>query len=192
MKKLLLLVAIIFTDLSYAVAQKYATCQTAADVSSETFGPVAPNGAKDKFVAKHHSHGLYFEEEHNITWITFEIPRDTILTFELIPQKPHDDIDFLLFKDDEDLTEVFCTKLGEHKIKPIRTNLAKPDSVTHMGNTGLSLTATDTIVELGYNPCFSKALKVKKGERYYLVVDNYTEAKGAFIFDLHLKFPKYA
>ncbi|HXP49758.1 MAG TPA: OmpA family protein [Bacteroidia bacterium] len=191
MKKLLLLVAIIFVEVYTAGAQKYATCQMAADVSSESFGPIAPNGAKDKNVAKHHSHGLYFEEEHNITWITFEIPNDTILTFELIPQKPHDDIDFLLFKDDEDFPEVFCNKIAEHKIKPIRTNLAKPDSITHLGNTGLSLTATDTVVPLGYNPCFSKALKVKKGERYYLVVDNYTEAKGEFILDLHLKFPKF-
>jgi outer membrane protein OmpA-like peptidoglycan-associated protein len=43
---------------------------------------------------------------------------------------------------------------------------------------------------MGYNPSYSKALKVKKGERYYLVVDNYTEAKGAFSLALHIKFPK--
>ena len=191
MRKLLLLLAIMFVQIFIAGAQKHATCQTAAEVSSESFGPVAPNGMQDKSVQKSHSHGLYFETEHNVTWIAFDVPNDTVLTFELIPQKPHDDIDFLLFRDDEDLSEVFCTKIAGHKIKPIRTNLAKPDSVTHLGNTGLSLTATDTVVQRGHNSCFSKAVNVKKGERYYLAVDNYSEKKGAFILELHLKFPKY-
>ncbi|MGP8214023.1 MAG: OmpA family protein [Bacteroidia bacterium] len=179
------------TKVSVTEGQKYATCRTAADVSSETFGPVAPDGAKDKNVEKHHSHGFYFEEEHNITWITFEIPNDTILTFDLIPQKPKDDIDFLLFRDDDDFINVFSKKIEQHKILPLRSNLAKPDSLSPRGMTGLSLTAADTIVPVGNGPSYSKALKVKKGDRYYLVVDNFTEARGAFILDLHLKFPKY-
>lgn len=188
-KKLLLIIAIFFTTYTFTHAQKYGTCRTAADVSAETFGPVTPDGAIDKDVQKHHSHGLYFEEEHNITWITFEVPRDTILTFDIVPQKQEDDLDFLLFRDTEDFSNIFYKKIEEHKLKPIRTNLAKTDSVTHSGATGLSLTATDSIVPPGYNPCYSKALPVKKGERFYLVVDNYTEAKGEFILHLHLKFP---
>jgi outer membrane protein OmpA-like peptidoglycan-associated protein len=191
MKKLLFIVVIFLLSGEFANAQRYSTCSVAAEVSSESFGPVAPNGAVDKSVAKHHSHGLFFEEEHNITWIAFDIPCDTMLTFDIFPQKAGDDIDFLLFKDDEDLNELFCKKIEEHKLTPIRTNLAKPDSNTPKCSTGLSLTATDTIVPVGYNPNYSKALKVKKGERYYLVIDNYTEAKGAFILALHLKFPVY-
>jgi len=190
MKKLLLFITIVCTAISIAGAQKYATCKTAAEVSSSSFGPVSPNGSIDKDVEKHHSHGLFFEREHNITWITFEIPRDTVLTFDLVPQKQDDDIDFLLFRDTEDFSNVFYQKIAEHKLSPIRTNLAKPDSVTHSGMTGLSVTGTDTIVASGYNSCYSKALPVKKGERFYLVVDNYTEAKGAFILNLHIKFPK--
>ncbi len=188
MKKLLCFIAIIFFGLSIAVGQKHGTCSAAAEVSSESYGPVAPNGVIDKSVAKLHSHGRFFEEEHNITWVVFDIPNDTMLTFDIIPQKLNDDIDFLLFKDDEDFNEVFCKKIEEHKLTPVRTNLAKPDSATHSGITGLSLTATDSIVPLGYNPNYSKALKVKKGERYFMVIDNYTEAKGAFILKLHLRF----
>src|ERR1700756_3274783 len=122
MKKLLLFITIVCTAISIAGAQKYATCKTAAEVNASSFGPVSPNGSIDKDVEKHHSHGLFFEREHNITWITFEIPRDTVLTFDLVPQKQDDDIDFLLFRDTEDFSNVFYQKIAEHKLSPIRTN----------------------------------------------------------------------
>lgn len=186
MKKLLYPIAISFLICSVAGAQKYATCKDAVEISASSFGPVAPTGATDKTVSKRHSHGFYFEREHNITWITFVVPNDTVLTFDLIPQKPHDDIDFLLFRDESN----FCKKIAERKIKPVRSNLAKTDS-SHGNTTGLSLNAVDSIVPPGNNSPFSKALKVKAGERYYLVVDNYTEARGSFKLDLHLKFVKY-
>ena len=165
MKKLLCLLAIITLGPSFTVAQKHANCSTAMEVNSETFGPVSPSGAVDKSVLKPGSHGLFFEHEHNITWLVFDIPEDTVLTFDITPQNSHDDINFLLFRDDEDMNEMFCKKIAEHKIKPVRTNLAKTDTIMHNGVTGLSLTATDSVVMHGDNPQYSRSLRVKKNER---------------------------
>jgi len=188
MRKLLFIIAICFLTTFFAKGQKFSTCGTAAKVSYETFGPVMPNGSVDRSVERHHSHGLFFEEEHNVTWIAFEIPQDTVLTFDIFPQKTGQDINFLLFKDTVDVNEAFCKQIEDHKLVPVRTNLATPDSTKPKCSTGLSTTASDSIIPEGYNSNYSKALRVKKGDRFYLAIDNSTETKGAFILNLHVKF----
>src|ERR1051326_4080664 len=63
----------------------------------------------------------YFEKEHNTSWFRFEIQDDVELTFDIVPENPNDDVDFALFKYDED---GFCDRIRQHKLLPVRTNLA--------------------------------------------------------------------
>lgn len=186
MKKIGIGFSLFIFSVSFSFGQQYINCDRAAEINDSRFGPVMPNGSRDKAVVMKHSQGLYFEQGHNITWLTFVVPNDTILTFDLIPENAGDDLDFLLFQDEDD----FCRRVGEKKIKPLRSNMALPDTATHSGFIGLSETGTDTIITSGYKS-YCKALSVKKGERYYIVVDNWSVAQGGFTLKLHLKFPKY-
>jgi len=187
MRKLLLSIAIVISSPIVTSAQSYATCSFAGEVNFSTFGPVRPSGAKDKYVTKKHSNGLYFEQTHNITWLSFVVPNDTILTFDLIPQDPKDNLDFLVFRDEA----FFCKEIERGGVQPIRANVTKIDTAAHNSYTGLSASAKDTVVSSPDGPGYSKGIPVKKGERYYIVVDNCTEGKGGFVLLLHLNFPKY-
>jgi outer membrane protein OmpA-like peptidoglycan-associated protein len=186
MEKNLVSFLLFIFSFSFSFGQQYINCNRAAEVNDAVFGIVAPNGSQDKAVIMKHSQGLYFEQGHNITWLTFVVPNDTMLTFDLVPQNPSDNLDFLLFRDEDD----FCRGEAEKKIKPLRSNMALPDTATHTGITGISAAATDTIVTKGYKN-YCKPLNVKKGERYYIVVDNWSTTQGGFTLKLYLGFPKY-
>jgi outer membrane protein OmpA-like peptidoglycan-associated protein len=56
------------------------------------------------------------------------------------------------------------------------------------GMTGLSANAKNETESPGKHSTYSKALEVKKGERYYLVVDNYSNANSPFTLILHFRF----
>jgi outer membrane protein OmpA-like peptidoglycan-associated protein len=185
MKKIL--IGFLLFCFSFSYGQQYINCNRAAEINDVAFGPVMPNGSKDKAVVLKHSQGLFFEQGHNISWLTFVVPNDTVLTFDLIPENAGDDLDFLLFQDEDD----FCRRVAEKNIKPLRSNMALPDTAMHSGNKGLSVIATDTIIASGYKG-YCKGLMVKKGERYYIVVDNWSVEQGGFTLKLHLRFPKYA
>src|SRR5882672_3066567 len=64
----------------------------------------------------------YFEKEHNTSWFRFEIVNAVELTFDISPDDPNDDIDFALFKYDED---GFCDRIKQRKLLPVRSNLAR-------------------------------------------------------------------
>src|SRR6185312_2041712 len=187
MKKLLLLVAFICSFLFTGLAQKANFCDYASEVNFDTFGPVPPSGIKDKSVIKKHSNGLYFEQVHNITWLSFVVPGDTLLTFDLVPQNDKDNLDFIVYRDEA----FFCKEVEKGLVQPIRANITKIDTADHSSNTGLSASAKDSVVSSVSGPTYSKGIQVKKGERYYILVDNTTEGKGGFTLHLHLNFPKY-
>lgn len=194
---LLIFLSVIFFSAS-ALAQQHSSCDSAAVVDS-VYGPVYATGAPDETLAMKNTDGRRFEKPHNVVWFTFQIPYDTILTFDLIPQHATDDIDFLLFKDDNSgktykncnmcrqQDRSFCDKIA-YGLKPVRSNLAHTDTALN-GWTGLSATAANTTELPGKHPVYSKALPVKKGERYYLAVDNYTHSDGAFTLRLHFHYP---
>jgi outer membrane protein OmpA-like peptidoglycan-associated protein len=116
----------------------------------------------------------YFQKEHNVGWYKFSIKADVLLQFEIQPSNPSDDIDFILFKYDYD---GFCDRIKLKKLLPVRTNLARSSGVGN-GATGLKPDAVDDFVHSGPGHIFSKSLQAKKGEVYYLVVDNVTGAGG--------------
>jgi outer membrane protein OmpA-like peptidoglycan-associated protein len=168
---------------SFVFSQHHGTCDSAAVVLSPSYGPVYADGKPNPLLAMPHSGGMYFEKPHAVVWFTFVIPNDTVLTFDLVPANNSDDLDFLLFKN-----EIGHFNVDVQRLKPVRSNIAKSDKANG-GKTGLSITAKNKSEPLGNHPAYSKALDVKKGESYYLAVDNYTQADGPFTLLLHLRFP---
>lgn len=135
------------------------------------YGPtVAPSGSGEieeiKSNKKNDFH--FFEKEHNSAWYFFTIKSDGMLAITITPINPNDDYDFLLFKYTD---SCFCDNLVKKKIIPVRTNISR----TGMGGpefTGLNNTGEKTFFSAGKGEPFSKSLQVKKGEKYYLVLDN--------------------
>jgi outer membrane protein OmpA-like peptidoglycan-associated protein len=117
----------------------------------------------------------HFEEEHNTAWYTFATKYDGSITLDIIPVKPTDDYDFLLFKYTD---STFCEQVKLQKIRPIRSNISR-NREDLKGITGLKMDAKDEFVGQGVKNAWSRYLDVKKGDRYYLVVDNvYPEGGG--------------
>ncbi|HXB12529.1 MAG TPA: OmpA family protein [Bacteroidia bacterium] len=185
MRRCLILLYSLFLILnsSFVFSQHHATCDSAAIVISPTYGPVYADGKPNPLLAMPHSGGLYFEKPHTVVWFTFVIPDDTVLTFDLVPANNAHDLDFLLFKN-----EIGHFNVNLQRLMPVRSNIARNDK-GNGGRTGLSLTAENKSEPLGNHPAYSKALEVKRGEIYYLAVDNYTQADGPFTLFLHLRFP---
>lgn len=154
-------------------------------VDKPVYGPVSADCPPDANLALKGNAGMYFEKPHSVAWFAFVAPMDTVLTFDIVPANGTDDLDFLLFKyDGTDFEDVVKT----HKIKPMRSNIAHCDA-SLKGKTGLSSAGKNRYEPLGKYPAYSSPLQIKKGERFYLAVDNYTHADGAFTLYLHLRWP---
>ncbi|HWY99260.1 MAG TPA: OmpA family protein [Bacteroidia bacterium] len=198
MKKVFWTIAFIVGLIFSGKAQNHCSCDKAVLIDTSSYGPVYADGVPYPTLAMAHTDGTYFEKPHTAVWFCIDIPYDTLLTFDLVPQSPNDDLDFLLFKDET--SEIkncsmcrvenknFCNKIALQKIIPVRTNIARCD-VSIKGMTGLSADAKNNMEPPGKHPTYSKAISVKKDERYYLVVDNYTSASRPFTLLIHFKFP---
>lgn len=110
----------------------------------------------------------YFQHEDNTAWFYFDALSDDMLVFKIYPNDTAADFDFLLFKYSD---EKFCSDVISKKVKPVRTNISRYDPGV-MSATGLSAGSKDEFVPAGPGDHFSKAMKVNKGERYYLVINN--------------------
>src|SRR6202041_2344133 len=154
MRKFLISFSFLVLHFSFVFAQQYNSCDKAAFVNTSSFGPVNCSGAPDQLCSERNSGGLYFKEGHNVAWMTFIAPKDTILTFDIFPTATDDDLDFLLFK--EEKGGEFCSHLGViNNNDPVRTNLAKPTN--NKGSTGLSGKATEKIVDKNGTSSYSKS-----------------------------------
>jgi outer membrane protein OmpA-like peptidoglycan-associated protein len=162
-------------------AQPYNTCGKALEVHSSSAVIVSCNGATEQQFRR------YFTQQQNIAWLTFVVPADTQLTFDLVPSGSADNLDFLLFKDADGS---FCRELNSAKARPLRFNLSTPQPGKGSG-TGLSTGALHDSELHGDAPPFCKSVKVKRGERYYLLVND-AGSPGSFNFYLHLNYPGQA
>lgn len=165
-------------------SQQHATCDDAISVTASSYGPISPKGWADPSLCDASNKNMYFGQSHMVVWFSFIVPYDTLLTFQIVPQNPADDFDFILFKAGRG---DFCQKEKQRNIQPIRTNFAKPQVYSN-GLTGLSIKSADAFIAPGYNSPYSSAVPVKKGERYYLAVDNYINDKAGFTLKLPLRF----
>lgn len=112
-----------------------------------------------------------FEKEHNSAWYKLIINVTGELTMHVIPTKADDDYDFMLFKSAKNN---FCDSLQKYKISPVRACISR-DKEELNGKTGLNYKSTNEFVKHGVGPAYCKSLTVKKGEVYYLVLDNVYE-----------------
>ena len=112
-----------------------------------------------------------FEKEHNSAWYKLIINVAGELTMHILPSKADDDYDFMLFKAAKNN---FCDSLQTHHINPIRACISR-DKEELNGKTGLNFKSTNEFVNQGIGPAYCKSLTVKKGEIYYLVLDNVYE-----------------
>lgn len=174
MKKVVLVAVLIFASgILHVQSQTYVdinntgTCENALDITRFTiFGPTtapAEVGNNNNFnLAKHP------------TWYTFTVSKSGVLMFDIIPQNPKDNYDFMLFKADDD----FCKKYDEGKVNPIRSNFNPPENIK--GITGLSYN--------GEESDFDKSLMVNEGDVFYLALNNvYRNGKGHTVHFKELK-----
>lgn len=123
----------------------------------------------------------WFEREHHTTWYKFRAPHTTTLTFDIIPEDPADDYDFLVF---EGAIPGICDKIASRQVVPIRSNIARND--VGLGSMcGLSKDATDDYVRSGVGASYSRAMEVQEGDLFYLVVDNPNRPLGGYTIRFH-------
>ncbi len=127
--------------------------------------------------------------ETNALWLTWEVEKDGILTFFIDPANSSDDIDFVLFRADEN-----CSKLEEVRCMAAGLNVgeAEETSAGCKGQTGLMYQSIDDFERSGCkyeSDNFLKFLSAKQGEKYYLFVNNYESKEGFSItFDGDMEF----
>ncbi len=137
-------------------------CNNAIEISTiSKFGPTnAPKELKIK------SKNNPFERSQYPVWYKFNIVKDGVLLFDIIPIDPNDNYDFLLYKISN---KNYCQEIKNGTIEVIRSNFARTD-LALLGKTGLSIT--------GKPECYSKGIDVKKAEQYILVLNNMYKGKG--------------
>lgn len=138
---------------------------------------IAPKGfgeIKEISAAKQKTN-FAFEKEHNSAWYKLVINISGELTLSIIPTKADDDYDFMLFKAGKNN---FCDSLQKFKIPPVRACISR-DKEELNGKTGLNFKSTNEFVKHGVGAAYCKSIAVKKGEIYYLVLDNvYDKGEG--------------
>lgn len=126
-----------------------------------------------------------FEKEHNSSWYKLIINVNGELTMHIIPTKADDDYDFMLFKSAKNN---FCDSLQKYKINPVRACISR-DREELNGKTGLNYKSINELVKHGIGPAYCKSLTVKKGEVYYLVLDNVYEKGDGHTIEFEIAQP---
>jgi outer membrane protein OmpA-like peptidoglycan-associated protein len=132
-------------------------------------------GNRKEFDGNHLEDKKLFEEEANSIWYVIDIKDPGVFTFDIITDNENDDWDFLLYVNQP----MFCGRLNDKLIKPIRSNLSRSPI------TGLSLTSEERFVSAGVNNNYSKAINVEKGDQYVLIVNNPKTQGGKHTLVLH-------
>ncbi|MCH2215436.1 MAG: OmpA family protein [Flavobacteriales bacterium] len=161
-------------------------CIGALEINDTIVGPVfSPKGFGNNLELVGYELGdpYFIQREHNSVWYKFTIPYDCVFTFDLIPIRKDDDFDFLLFLYDG---PNFCRDITAGRKIPIRTNISRKN-IEVQGQTGLSETSVDEYVPSGPGSSYSRALKAKRGQTYYLLVDNPFRENNGHSIILHYK-----
>lgn len=163
-----------------------------------SYGPTsAPQGAgRIQEIMRDKNNPHVFEYEHNSTWYKFTVPYSGNLEINIIPSNEWDDYDFIVYK----YTDVyFSNHLIQNKIKPIASDLSSKDTTGIAAATpkatknhtdvkprsrrmvsptmGMKADGTKQFIGPFDEPGFLRSIPVRKGEVYYIVLDN-KSAKG--------------
>jgi len=148
----------------------------------DSIGPVfSPRGWGNKLEIKGYQLGdpMFIEQEHNTVWYKFTVPYDAVLELDIVPIYPDDDFDFMLFYYSG---PAFCQTIEDDEAVPVRSNISRKN-IEVQGYTGLKEGAIEEYVPSGPGDSYSRALKVKKGQMYYLLVDNpFRENRGHYVY----------
>ncbi len=158
------------------------------------YGPTtAPQGAgRIQEIIRDKNNTHIFECEHNSTWYKFTVPYDGNLEIEIATNNEWDDYDFILYRYSD---VYFSNHLLQNKIKPVASSLATIDT-TGYGATlvktakgqvksqnhhiatkpvmGMKVSGTHRFLGPSDMEEFLASIPVKKGEIYYIVLDNKT------------------
>lgn len=143
------------------------------------YGPTtAPQGAgRLQEIRRDKSNRYVFDYEHNTVWYKFEVPYNGDLNIAITQVNPMDDYDFLVYR----YTDVyFSNHLIQNKIKPVAACLTAVDSATQPRGVTIGMDTSGTRTFLGKEGIgrFVSPITVKKGEIYYIVLDN-VSSKGS-------------
>lgn len=148
----------------------------------DSIGPVfSPQGWGNKLEIQGYKLGdpMFIEQEHNSVWYKFTVPYDAVLEMDIVPIFPEDDFDFMIFYYDG---PNFCQTVVDGTAIPVRSNISRKN-IEVDGYTGLSRKAINEYVPSGPGDPYSRALSVKKGQQYYLLVDNpFRENRGHHVY----------
>lgn len=168
-----------------------ADCKNAIQLSAArklSYGPtVPPKGfGKIKDISSGTKKNIFsFEKEHNTAWYAFTAQENGDLVFEINSINPRDDYDFMLFKWTDSCS---CDDIKYKSIPAIRSNLSHTESTQGVPMTGLSAQASADNIPLGVGDELSTSLPVKKGEKFYLAIDNvHPKGEGHTIEIYYLK-----
>lgn len=162
------------------------------------YGPTtAPQGAgRIQEIMRDKNNPHVFDYEHNSTWYKFTVPYSGNLEINITPNSEWDDYDFVVYK----YTDVyFSNHLIQNKIKPLASSLASKDTTGIAAATpknskgqvaakprsrrmttatmGMHADGKRFFVGPNDNEEFLRSIPVRKGEVYYIVLDN-KSAKG--------------
>ena len=165
--------------------EENADCYGAVAIRDSIFGPVFPGRGHGHILEIRENKDddpMYIEQEHHSIWYTFRAPWDCQMTFDIVPENSKDDIDFMLWRGA--IVEI-CKDIYLKEHKPIRSNIGRNDP--EIGSrSGLSHEATRDFVQSGPSDHpYSRAVEAKKGELFYLLVDQLTKPKGPYTIHFH-------
>ncbi|MBL4669619.1 MAG: OmpA family protein [Flavobacteriales bacterium] len=172
----ILIILFIILNSSFLIGQN-ADCDNLLILKDTIYHSKAISGFGDKkeFSGNELENDRTFEDEKNSIWYFIVAPSDGVFTFDIITENTNDDWDFLLYK----YKKKFCKQIEDKVIVPIRTNLSRSPI------TGLSREGGSNFVGAGINANYSRPIRVKKGDRFVLVVNNPKRAGGIHILKLH-------
>jgi len=175
-----LLFFIFFFLLSTSIKSQNADCTTLLKLTDTIYhSPAISNFGNVKEFSENQLENMYaFENEKNSIWYLITMPDSGIFTFDIVPESPNDDWDFLLYEH----KKMFCKRIEANKIQPIRSNLSRSSQ------TGLSVKSSQKFIGAGINNKYSKAVLVQKGEEFVLVVNNPKKSGKKHTLSLH--YPK--
>lgn len=169
-------------------------CLFAIELSPDVaYGPTtAPQGAgRIQEVMRDKSNPNVFEYEHNSTWYKFTVPYSGNLEINITPNSEWDDYDFLVYR----YTDVyFSNHLIQNKIRPVASSLSTKDTAGLFAATpkdakgnvkdkprsrrmttatmGMRSDGRKSFIAPNEDEDFLKSIPVRKGEIYYIVLDN--------------------
>ena len=169
------------------IAKENADCTSPIVVrDSIVFSPNSPKGCGNIIEIKDNKpdDSLYFENEHNTLWYKFTTKNSGNLTFDIIPLSQNDDYDFILYRY---MGKDFSSKVVNKQIKPLRTCISRNDKKLK-SMTGLSLDESSKgHIHSGIGASYVKYVRVKKGDVFYLLIDNVYNSGSGHSIRFHYK-----